>query len=513
MLLLATSFLGGCGINPVTGERELQFISEGQEIKIGEEQYGPSQQMQGGDLSIDPELNSYVQRVGERLARVADRQLPYEFVVLNNSVPNAWALPGGKIAVNRGLLQELKCEAELAAVLGHEITHAAARHGAQSAERGMLLQGALLALQIGVMDNQYANLIVGGAALGANLITTKYGRDAEREADLYGMRYMKRAGYDPAAAVELQRTFVRLSEGKGDGGGWLAGLFATHPPSAERVQNNLRTLEELGAGGEQGCEDYTVATANLRKLQPAYAKYDAGVLALSKGDLAAAQAQAREALAIESREPKFHELLGDVALARKDFAESLKHYERARELNPDYFKPYLAAGIASFQLKRRDEAARLLDRSMELLPTATGAYYLGRIAQDTGDVERAIKLYELAAQSDSDVGRASARELLQLDLPRNPGRYVRLEPRIDRSGRVWILVQNGAPVPIENVVIAAAIANPAGGLAQGPVQLSTGLRTLAPNEVAQLATPLGPLRDAQALQLVRAQVERAQVAR
>ena len=86
--------------------------------------------MQGGAYVVDPELNRYVREVGARLARASDRALPYEFVVLNNSTPNAWALPGGKIAVNRGLLVELDNEAELAAVLGHEIVHAAARHGA-----------------------------------------------------------------------------------------------------------------------------------------------------------------------------------------------------------------------------------------------------------------------------------------------------------------------------------------------------------------------------------------------
>ena len=131
-LALTAVMLGSCAVNPVTGQRELGFISEQRELTIGAEQYSPSQQSQGGQFSVDPELTDYVQGVGQRLAEVSDRPLPYEFVVLNNSVPNAWALPGGKIAVNRGLLSELNNEAELAAVLGHEIVHAAARHGAQA---------------------------------------------------------------------------------------------------------------------------------------------------------------------------------------------------------------------------------------------------------------------------------------------------------------------------------------------------------------------------------------------
>ena len=106
-------------------------------------------QVEGGDFDVLPELTTYVNGVGQKLAAVSDRKLPYEFVVLDNSVPNAWALPGGKIAVNRGLLTELTSEAELAAVLGHEIVHAAARHGAKAQERGVLMQAGMAAAQIG----------------------------------------------------------------------------------------------------------------------------------------------------------------------------------------------------------------------------------------------------------------------------------------------------------------------------------------------------------------------------
>ena len=144
-LLLALALLAGCSVNPVTGERELVFISTAQEIEMGRQNYLPMQQSQGGEYDVDPGLTAYVQRVGGTVAAQSGVNLPYEFVVLNNSVPNAWALPGGKIAINRGLLVELDSEAELAAVLGHEIVHAAARHGAQGMERGTLLQGALIA--------------------------------------------------------------------------------------------------------------------------------------------------------------------------------------------------------------------------------------------------------------------------------------------------------------------------------------------------------------------------------
>src|SRR5690606_29487053 len=148
--------------------------------------YLPAQQMQGGRYLVDPGVTAYVQQVGQRLAAHSGIDLPYEFVVLNNSVPNAWAMPGGKLAINRGLLTELSNEAELAAVLGHEITHAAARHGAKAIERSVVSQAALLAVAIGAADKEYVGAALGAAQLAAGLINQKFGRDAEREADYYG---------------------------------------------------------------------------------------------------------------------------------------------------------------------------------------------------------------------------------------------------------------------------------------------------------------------------------------
>ena len=289
--IIALMLLSGCGTNPVTQKREIQFISESQEVDLGEKNYAPARQQQGGDYILDPELTAYLQHVGNRLAAASDRQLPYEFVLINDSLPNAWAMPGGKIAFNRGLLYELNSEAELAAVMSHEIVHAAARHGAQGMEQGMLMQGAVMAAGLASQNNNYANLIVGGAQLSSKLIATKFGRNDELEADLYGMRYMKKAGYDPRAAVTLQETFVRLSQNRQSN--LIEGLFSSHPPSQARVDANKATLAQLGEGGEWGKEVYAKKVAKLKATQAAYKAYDDGVRALSKKDASTATALAK----------------------------------------------------------------------------------------------------------------------------------------------------------------------------------------------------------------------------
>ena len=131
-------------------------------------------------------------------------------------------LPGGKIAVNRGLLTALRNESELAAVLGHEVAHAAARHGAKRMERNIASQTVMLGAAVLASGTEYAGEVVGGAQQLAGLINQKYSRDAEREADFYGTEFMVKAGYDPYGAVTLQETFVRLAGGASSR---LAGRF------------------------------------------------------------------------------------------------------------------------------------------------------------------------------------------------------------------------------------------------------------------------------------------------
>ncbi len=452
LAIALSSVLAACGTNPVTKKREFQFVSQAKEISIGKQNYSPARQSQGGDYVIDPELTAYVQSIGKRLAAVSDRpDLPYEFVVINHSVPNAWAMPGGKIAFNRGLLYELNSEAELAAVMGHEIVHAAARHGAKSMERGIFLQGAMIAVGIGAQNSNYGNLIVGSSQLGAQLISSKYGRDAETESDLYGMQYMKKAGYDPAAAVTLQETFVRLSKDRKSN--FISGLFASHPPSPARVAANKVTLAKIGAGGEVGAETFRKTVGKLKSTQAAYKAYDDGVAALKKGDTTAATKLAKKAIAGEPREARFQELLGDIAFTQKNPQKALGYYDKAIKMQPNYFKPHIQSGIALFNMGKKTEAEPYLKRANELLPTAPGHALLGEIAEGRGETDLAFKHYQVAASSNSEMGKKAGERAIRIDLPRNPAKYIQSGTHADNRGNVFAVVQNPTSVPIGRVRI------------------------------------------------------------
>ena len=444
-----TLILTDCGTNPVTHKSEIQFVSESAEINIGKQNYLPARQAQGGDYIIDPDLTAYVQSVGDKLAAVSDRKLPYEFIVLNDSVPNAWAMPGGKIALNRGLLYQLNSEAELAAVLGHEIVHAAARHGAKSIERGVFLQGAMLAVGLATHDSNYANLIVGGSQLSMGLITTKYSREAESEADLYGMEYMKRAGYDPSAAVTLQETFVRLSkEQKSE---FLTKLFASHPPSAERVSANKATLSRLGAGGEVGKDIFIKKLAHLKATQPAYKAYDDGVNALAKKDTVGALTLVNHAIKLEPHEARFQELLGDISLTQNRSKEALAYYKKAIQMQPEYFKPHVQVGITLFNIGHKLEAESYLIKANSLLPTAPAHLYLGELAEARGDLSSALQHYQIAASSNSEIGKLSIQRFLVLDLPLNPQKYLQARIDSDHSGNLYAVVQNPTSIDLSIV--------------------------------------------------------------
>ena len=485
--LLLLALLSACSVNPVTGKNELVLVSEGQELQMGQSYYVPSQQSQGGVYDVDPELTRYVRGVGAKLAAVSDRPLPYEFVVLNNSVPNAWALPGGKIAINRGLLTEMNSEAELAAVLGHEIVHAAARHSAQQMSRGMLSQALVIATAVATSDSDYGNLAIGAANIGAQLINSRYGRGAELESDKYGMTYMSKAGYDPQGAVDLQQTFVRLSEGRRTD--WLSGLFASHPPSQARVDANRATATALPKGGKTGKAEYQAAMKKTLAVKPAYDAYDEGRKALAEKKPDEALALANKALDLFPQEAHFHALRGDIRLTQDNFDWAITNYSRAIERRNDFFYYHLQRGLAKNELGQTDGAVADLNRSLEYLPTAPAHYTLGSIAEKRGDMNTAMEHYKVVAQAGGPYGEAANAALVKHELPRNPSAYVLRRCDADANGRMVVSVKNNTNVTVQGVSFVVQV-NDSAGRQQ---QIRQAVRGQIPaGQIASVNTGLGP---------------------
>lgn len=410
ILLLVLATLSACSTNPVTGKRELVLMPLSQQIAMGQKNYGPYQQQQGGRYVVDPNVNAYVSRVGQKLARVADLDLPYEFVVLNQGGANAWALPGGKIAINRGLLEILEDEAQLAAVLGHEIVHAAAGHTAQQMTRGTFLGlGATVISALG-QTTEYGGLINTGAQFGAGAWNARYGRHAELESDRVGIKYMKAVGYNPQAAVELQEKFVELSQGRPSD--VLSNLFASHPPSQLRVDKN----RELAAGssGTRNREAYQRATAQLRRDAAAYKAEAEAAKAAKAGNYTEAERHIAKAIREQPNEANFYITKGQIQMAQKQNKSAQSSFKQATRKNPEYFLSHLYHGLVSTDLKQSSAAKPSLEKSMSLLPTPIAGYRLGEIELTSGNKQKAAQYFQFAAQDKGEVGKAAQQRLGQL---------------------------------------------------------------------------------------------------
>jgi predicted Zn-dependent protease len=416
--ILAISFLAwsltGCVVNPVTGKSQISLMSPEQEIASGAQNYVPAQQSQGGQYVVDPGLTAYVQQVGKKLAAVSDRpNLPYEFVVLNNDVPNAWAMPGGKLAINRGLLVYLEDEAQLAAVMGHEIVHAAARHGAQQQTQNVLMGAGVLLAGIAIAEKkpEYGMLGMGALAVGSQAWQAKYGRDHELESDEVGMKYMAKAGYDAQAAVELQEIFVKLSEGKN--AGFLEGLFASHPPSHERVSKNRQHATKY-PGGVRNKEAFQRAMAQVTKDKKAYANYQKAQKLAGDKKYIDALTYVDQSIAQQPKENLFWEMKGQLLLQQDKTSEAVTALDRAVQANPKYFKPYVFRGIAYNQLGKNDMAEKDLLTSQRYLPTQLAAYYLGEVSLAKGNRSQAAQYFQQAAQGGGEIGQAANAKLGKL---------------------------------------------------------------------------------------------------
>lgn len=360
---LSLLMLTGCATNPVTGKSELQLIPESREIALGTEQYPYQLQMAGGEYTLIPELNDYVDRVGRNLAEESDRPgLPYEFSVVNDGSWNAWAMPGGKIAINRGLLQALDNESQLAAVLAHEIVHSAARHSARQMERNLWMRAGVAGLTMAVAEDLRQTVQQTGS-IAAGLTHLSYSRGAEREADYHGIRYMVEAGYDPQGAVRLQEKFAANQE---SAGGWLS----SHPSSIERVEANKQSLsgKTKGAGYVGGAE-YRVRTRRLRVWAPYYDAYEKGVAALQKEDPRTALELSMQARKGVPEEALFYGLSAEAYERLGNPKAALRAWDQAVNRNPDWFLFWLKRGMLREKLGQRAEAAADYKRSFDLLPT------------------------------------------------------------------------------------------------------------------------------------------------
>ncbi|MBI5444583.1 MAG: M48 family metalloprotease [Deltaproteobacteria bacterium] len=397
LVSLFSSLGAGCAVNPVTQRTELSLMTEAQEVRQGEEAYPLYTQMSQG-LFQDAALQAYVARVGARVAARSQRPgLPYEFNVVNDSELNAYALPGGKISVTRGLLSRLENEAELAGVLAHEVGHVAARHAAAGYTRqvlvGVLASVGMAALQ--TADSRGADLLAKGGLVAASAVLMKYSRDQERQSDELGTDYMTAAGYNPEGFVQSMQALMAAHEKEPTG---VETFFMSHPLTSERVtaatQRLSRYPPELRAPERLYSDEFRRATARLRSVEPAYAKMDAGRKLLSAGKPKEALPVLEEATRLGPDEALIwvSRAAAEIGAGRNE--EGLASARKAASLYPGLFHAQFAAGVAAFELRRHAESLDSLAAAEKIVPGQPQvAFYRGRNFETQGRREEAARQY------------------------------------------------------------------------------------------------------------------------
>ncbi len=402
--LAATLALGlaACAINPVTGSREFSLMGEVQEARMGEQAYPVYTQMSEG-LYPDPALQAYVAGVGQRLAALGHRpELAYEFNVVNASEINAYALPGGKISITRGLLAKMTNEAQLAAVLGHEIGHVTARHAAAGYTRqvlaGVLTTVGMVALESA--DVRGGELLAQGGMLASTLVLQKYGRDQERQSDELGMEYLTLAGYHPEGLVQTMEILHRSHEKEPSA---VETLFRSHPLTSERIETGRRLAAaqpaDLKRPENLREEAFRAATAGLRATEEAYAAMDKGKAALAKGKTEEALVLLAEATRLAPDHALPWTFRAAAEAKAKKLPEGATSAEKAAALDPGLFRARFVAGVLAFEEKRYPGSLAHLEAADRLVPDQPQVtFFRGRNLDAQGRREDAARAYAAVLQ-------------------------------------------------------------------------------------------------------------------
>jgi len=398
--------LQGCAQSPVTGQRILVGMSESQE-RAADAQYAPHQFSEDLGAVQDDAVNRYVSELGASLHQHSHRpNMPYNYRVLNANYVNAYTFPAGAMGVTRGIMVNMEDEAELAALLGHEIGHVTARHAAQRSGQGLLANVALMGVAM-MADEQWAGLAMVGGQIGASALLASYSRDNEREADALGQEYMVRGGYPASGMTRLHR--VLLNQEK-EAPSLIQTMFSSHPMSAERVATaeRLATTQYANTANRPAQrERFMDSTASLRRIKPTIEACQRGEVAMSRKQLPQAQTAFAEAIKATPQDYAANLRMAQCLQAMGKAQEARAYAQTAQSIYPQEAQAHKMSGVLALQLKQPQQAYEHLTRFDQQLPGNPGITFLRGVAlEGTGNRRDAALLYRRFLQT-SNQGQAA----------------------------------------------------------------------------------------------------------
>ena len=403
----AAAGLSGCATSPVTGETILVGMSEAQE-KQTDAQVAPHQFSQDLGAIQDEAVNRYVAGIGQRMGTLTHRpQMPYSYRVLNANYVNAYTFPGGAMGVTRGILADLDDEAQLAALLGHELGHVNARHAAQRQGQNLVAQAALAGLNVAAQSSDWGGLMSMGGQIGASALLAGYSREHEREADALGQEYLVKAGYPATGMVRLHQLLVAEEK---TAPSLLQTMFSTHPMSSERMQAaqaaadaRYRISNSLDARRER----FMDSTASLRRIRPTIDACKNGETAMAARQYPKAQADFQTALARTPRDYASNLRMAQCLQAQGQTAKAVDYADNAREIYPQEAQAYKLAGVLALQQRDAGRAYQNLDRFDRLLPGDAGITFLKGISLEGMGNRQAAAQHYAAYLRQSQQGNAA----------------------------------------------------------------------------------------------------------
>jgi len=413
-------FFSGCAVNPVTGKKQIMMLSPQQEIGIDKQQ-SPFQFSSDYGITKDTGLNQYISDVGKNLLPNVHRpQMPYSFQCVNATYINAYAFPGGTIAITRGILLKLSNEAQLAALLGHELGHVNARHSAEQVSKGqlssMLVAG--LSMIANTQGSVFGDLTQQLGMVGQSLLLSKYSRDNEREADSLGNEYMIKAGYPSKGFVGLMEMLNSLHKEKPSS---AQVLFSTHPMSTERLTSAVQRQKGIylnSQGQSLNRERYMDRIASLRAKKTGIELLQQGEKHLSKKEYDKAQTIFKKSLNKLKNDYTAHVLMAKCQLLRKRPSQALSYADMAKKLYPSEVQGHFIAGIAGKELKKYTMAYKNFDTCDKLLPgNPQISFYKGYCLDKKGEIEPAANNYmnylKMTGNKPNEYGRYAYNRLKQ----------------------------------------------------------------------------------------------------
>ncbi len=371
-----------------------KILPEDKEIELGN-LYLPASLDEFEGSYPEEKVQEYIQTIGKKLAKNSTRKVPYQFYLVNSGVVNAFALPGGPVVITRGIFLTLEDEDELAGILAHEIGHIERRHHARFVEKQLALN---VLLQIGSLflpQNLSGELLFQLGRVSAGLLSLKFSRDQEREADEEGFILLLKTGYSPEGMLKVFERFKKMEKKRPPE--WIS----THPLPETRIKDWQERMETFKPSGPfiKGSSRFVEIKNMLLSTQSSFEECQKGKKAFGEKDFSTAEKYFLKALELYPKNVPALLYLAKLNLREKNYSSARDYAFQALKFNPELFSAHYLCGLSEFALNNYERSVAYFEKAKKIIPfEGSSYYYAGRNYEKLGNLQKAKSNYQKALE-------------------------------------------------------------------------------------------------------------------